>query len=86
MIKCSGVLIWSGRKTEGLVCIFLSFAVLNSWWWVVAWRFYLFFLTLIKGKRRRGEFKVVLIVLTKSDSPKPRGVSHHPAFVFALST
>ena len=35
MIKCSGVLIWSGRKTEGLVWIFLSFAVLNSWWWVV---------------------------------------------------
>ena len=42
-LSVSGVLIWSGRKTVGLVSIFLSFAVLNSWWWVVAWRFYLFF-------------------------------------------
>ena len=40
--------------------------------------FHLFFL-LFEGKRRRGEFKIGLIVLAKS---KPRGASHHAAFVF----
>ena len=49
----------------------------------MAWRFHLFFLILIKGKRRRDEFKIGLIVLAKS---KPRRVYHHAAFVFALST
>ena len=52
----------------------------------MAWRFHLFFLILIEGKRRRSEFKVVQIVLAKSGSTKPRVASHHLAFVCALFT
>ena len=37
---------------------------------MVAWNFFFFFLILFEGKRRRGEFKIVLIVLVKS---KPKG-------------
>ena len=42
-----------------------------------------FFLILFEGITRRGEFKIGMIVLTKS---KPSGAFHHAAFVFALST
>ena len=51
----------------------------GGWWHKIS----TFFLILFEGKRRRGEFKIGLIVLVKL---KPRGAFHHAAFVFALSS
>ena len=48
-LSVSEVLIWSGRETEYLVLIFLSFVVFNFKWWVVAWNF-IFFSDIIRGK------------------------------------
>ena len=82
-LSVSEVLIWSGRETEGLVLVFMSFCstlILSGGWWHGISSF---FLILFEGKRWWGEFKIGLVVLAKS---KPRGAFHHAAFVFALST
>ena len=66
----SEVLIWSGRETEGLVLVFMSFCstlILSGGWWHGISSF---FLILFVEKRRRGEFKIGLIVLADS---KPKG-------------
>ena len=79
----SEVLIWSGRETEGLVLVFMSFCstlILSGGWWHGISSF---FLILFEGKRWHGEFKIGLIVSAKS---KPRGAFQHAAFAFALST
>ena len=78
----SEVLILSRRETRPSFDIFVvcSTLILSEGWWHGISSIYL---VLFKGKRRRGEFKIGKIVLTKS---KPRGASHHAAFVFVLST
>ena len=75
-------MIWSGRKTRPSFDIFVVCSTLilsGGWWHGISF----FFLILFEGKRRRGEFKIGLIVLDKS---KPREAFHHAVFVFALST
>ena len=67
------------RRPSFDIFVVCSTLVLSGGWWhgIAS-----FFLILFEGKRRRGEFKIRLIVLAKS---KPREASHHAAFVFALS-
>ena len=78
----SEVLILSRREKRPSFDIFVvcSTLILSEGWWHGISSIYL---VLFKGKKRRGEFKIGQIVLAKS---KPRGASHHTAFVFALST
>ena len=65
----SEVLIWSGRKTRPSFDIFVvcSTLILSGGWWHGISSF---FLILFVEKRRRGEFKIGLIVLADS---KPKG-------------
>ena len=71
----SEVLILSRRETRPSFDIFVvcSTLILSEGWWHGISSIYL---VLFKGKRRRGEHL----------QSKPRGASHHAAFVFALST
>ena len=66
------------RPSFDIFVVCSTLVLSGGWWHGISY----FFLILYEGKRRRGEFKIRLIVLAKS---KPREASHHAAFVFALS-
>ena len=68
------------RPSFDIFDIFVVTLILSGGWWH---RISSFFLILLEGKRRQGDFKIGLIVLAKS---KPRGAFHHAAFVFGPST
>ena len=55
------------RRPSFDIFVLCSTLILSGGWWH---RISSFFLILFKGKRRRGEFKIGLIVLAKS---KPKG-------------
>ena len=65
-----------GRSSFDIFVVFSTLILSGGWRHGIS-----FFFLLFEGKRRRGEFKIGLIVLAKSN---PRGAFHHVAFVFAV--